>query len=54
MLYSASCSSHRHHIQNGLINGMHCLPFFVWLVLLMAAAKILFEEQAQNQRWQDN
>ncbi len=31
---------------NWLINGMYCLPYLALLVLLVAAAKILLEEQA--------
>jgi hypothetical protein len=35
-----------HHNKTGVINGKHCLPCFVLLVLIAAADKIHFEEQA--------
>jgi hypothetical protein len=43
---------HRHHIENRLINIVYCLALFVWLVQLVAAAKMLLEtkhlKQAHN------
>ncbi len=43
---SRICQNHRNHIKNRLIKGAYCLPCLVLLELLVATAKIHFEEQA--------
>ncbi len=42
-------AAHRHHIENRLVNGAYCLALFVWLVLLVAAAKMLLETKHLKQ-----